>query len=62
MDEAIKGNIKEIVVTYKDRLCRFGFELIEDIVEKHSNGRIVVLNKKTKSNRLMICCSQYVVN
>jgi predicted site-specific integrase-resolvase len=33
------------VVTYKDRLCRFGFELVEYILETQSNAKIVVLNK-----------------
>jgi len=34
------------VVSYRDRLCRFGFELIEYIIKKYSNGKIIVLNKK----------------
>ena len=45
LDFAYKGELKEIVVTYKDRLCRFGFELIEYILETQSNAKIVVLNK-----------------
>lgn len=49
LDDAIRGNIAEIVVTHKDRLCRFGFDLVERIVEQHSNGRIVVLNQSKTS-------------
>jgi predicted site-specific integrase-resolvase len=49
LDSAIKGNIDEVVVAYKDRLCRFGFDLIKYIIEKHSNGKIVVLNNPTHS-------------
>jgi excisionase family DNA binding protein len=49
VDEGIKGNIEEIVVTHKDRLCRFGFELIENIIQTHSDGKIVVLNKQQTS-------------
>ena len=41
----VKGDISEIVVTHRDRLCRFGFELIERIVSKF-NGKIVVLDKE----------------
>jgi predicted site-specific integrase-resolvase len=37
------------VVTHKDRLCRFGFDLIEGIIKDHSNGRIVVLNQEKTS-------------
>jgi len=41
----IKGKINELVVAYKDRLTRFGFELIEEIITKYSNGKIIILNK-----------------
>lgn len=43
LDKAIKGTIGQIVVTYKDRLCRFGYEVFEYIVEL-SGGEILVLN------------------
>ena len=49
LDSAIKGNISEVVVTHKDRLCRFGFDFIERIITEHSNGTIVVLDKKETS-------------
>jgi predicted site-specific integrase-resolvase len=42
----IKGKINELVVAYKDRLTRFGFELIEDIIKTYSNGTIKILNNK----------------
>jgi hypothetical protein len=38
----MQGTIGELVVAHRDRLCRFGFELIEYIVEK-SGGKITVL-------------------
>jgi predicted site-specific integrase-resolvase len=43
---AIEGRIKEVVVAYKDRLTRFGYELIEELVTKYSGGEIKVLNEK----------------
>lgn len=43
---AIEGRIKEIVVAYKDRLTRFGYELIEELVTKYSGGEIKVINEK----------------
>ena len=54
MDLAYKGELKEIVVTYKDRLCRFGFELIEYILKTQSNAKIVVLchNSTSKESEL----------
>ena len=45
---AISGQIAELVVAYKDRLTRFGFELIEDLIKEYSNGRILVLNQNKK--------------
>ena len=42
---AINGKIEELVVAYKDRLARFGFELIEDLIKEYSNGKIIILHK-----------------
>lgn len=42
----IGGKIGEVVVAYKDRLARFGYDLIEDIINKYSDGKIIVINKK----------------
>lgn len=45
IDSAIKGELKELVIAYKDRLARIGYDLIEMIVNKYSNGVITILNK-----------------
>jgi predicted site-specific integrase-resolvase len=37
--------ILSYIVAYKDRLTRFGFELIEDLIKEYSNGRIIILHK-----------------
>jgi putative resolvase len=44
MEMAINGEIDEIVIAYKDRLTRFGYEMIEWLIEKYSNGKIIILN------------------
>jgi putative resolvase len=49
LDLACKGELEEIVVTYKDRLCRFGFELIEYILMEQSNAKITIFNKTSTS-------------
>ena len=49
VESAIKGDVEEIVVTYKDRLARFGFDLIEWLVQTYSQGRIVVLRQQDLS-------------
>ena len=41
---ALDGELDELIVAYKDRLTRFGFELIEFIIETSSDGKIVVLD------------------
>ena len=43
---AIKGKINKLVIAHKDRLVRFGFELIEDLIKEYSNGEIIILDKK----------------
>lgn len=49
LEQAHKGELEEVVVVYKDRLCRFGFELFEHILKSQSNARILVLNNKNNS-------------
>lgn len=48
LELANKGEIRELVVAHKDRLCRFGFEIIEWLINKQ-NGKIVVLDKASYS-------------
>ncbi len=43
---AIEGKVEEVVIAYKDRLARFGYELIKDLIKEYSNGRIIVLHQK----------------
>ena len=45
IDLAIEGKINKLIVAYKDRLTRFGYELIEHLINKYSNGEIIVINK-----------------
>ena len=45
LDYAIKGELSELVIAFKDRLCRFGYDTFEYIVEKYSKGNIIILNK-----------------
>lgn len=43
---AINGKLEELVIIHKDRLARFGYELIEHMIKKYSNGNIIIVNKK----------------
>lgn len=46
IDLAINGRVEELVIIHKDRLAKFGYELIEHIILNHSNGKITIINKK----------------
>jgi predicted site-specific integrase-resolvase len=44
LESAISGVLETVVVAYRDRLCRFGFELFERLFRRLSNAKIVVLD------------------
>jgi len=50
IDLAIEGKIKEVVVLHKDRLARIGFEIIEHLINKYSNGKIIIISKKDRES------------
>lgn len=41
--------MNEVVIMYKDRLARFGFELIENIIKEASDGKITIVNTEDES-------------
>jgi excisionase family DNA binding protein len=45
LDMAIEGEIDELVIAYKDRLARFGFDMIENLIHKYSKGKIIIVNR-----------------
>jgi putative resolvase len=54
LEACLQRNIGEVVVAHRDRLCRFGFELVEQMVTK-AGGKITVLddqNDKTCEQEL----------
>lgn len=48
LDKIIAGEISTVVVAHRDRLARFGFELIEWLATKHG-CEIIVANQETLS-------------
>ena len=50
LEQASKGIISEVVVAYRDRLCRFAFELIEWMLQIHE-VKLVVLNQSLDSEQ-----------
>lgn len=49
LEAIVAGTVEEIVVAHKDRLCRFGFELIENLCKYFSTTLTIVDNKDGKS-------------
>jgi putative resolvase len=55
LEFAFKNQLQEIVVTHKDRLCRFGFDLFEFVFTELSNAKIVVLDvRETSPNEELV--------
>jgi len=48
LDRAMCGEVITLVVAYKDRLARFGVDIVRQVLEKHG-GKLVVLNEVTHS-------------
>lgn len=54
LGQSMRGEVEEVVVSHRDRLCRFAFDLIEWILAKNDT-RLVVLDKteyKSESSEL----------
>ena len=49
IDLAIKGKINYVAVAHKDRLARFGYDMIKNIIQKYSNGQIIVDDKNIET-------------
>lgn len=43
LDACLQKNIGEVVIAHRDRLCRFGYELVEQLVHR-AGGKITVLD------------------
>jgi predicted site-specific integrase-resolvase len=48
LDAAMLGNVEEVVVASRDRLCRFAFELLEHVFQ-NAKTRLVVLESTDSS-------------
>ena len=45
---AINNELEEVVITFKDRLCRIGFDLIEFLLKQYSDAKIIILDNTIK--------------
>ena len=51
LEQSLSGSISEVVVTHRDRFCRFGFELLEVIFNRLQIKLIVLDREDGKSSR-----------
>lgn len=51
---AIKNELESVIITFKDRLCRIGYDLIEYIIKTYSNGKIIIANKTDEEREEII--------
>ena len=49
LESALQGTIGEVVIAHRDRLCRFGFDLIKLIIEKQGGKITVIDDERNKS-------------
>ena len=49
LDASLQGTLGEVVIAHRDRLCRFGFDLIKLIIEKKGGKNTVLDDEKNKS-------------
>jgi predicted site-specific integrase-resolvase len=47
LERALNGDLQEVCVSHRDRLCRFGFELISWILERQCVKLVVLSNEST---------------
>jgi putative resolvase len=50
LESSMSGGVSEVVVTHRDRLCRFAFELIEFILSKNGVKLIVLESNPTENH------------
>ena len=49
LEQSMLGDVEEIVVAHRDRLCRFAFELLEFIFNK-SGTKLIIHNENTEKS------------
>ncbi|GAB6103146.1 IS607-like element ISTko1 family transposase [Thermococcus atlanticus] len=50
LELVVKGEVSKVIITYPDRLTRFGFKTLEFFFQQHGT-EIIILNEKEKSPR-----------
>ncbi|CAG8517926.1 9815_t:CDS:2 [Diversispora eburnea] len=51
LDYACRGLVSEVVITHRDRLCRFAFDLFQQIFSVHNVKLVVIFNESISNER-----------
>ena len=54
LERVLSGDVEKVVVAHKDRLARFGFDLIEWLCEKHQCNVVVLHNDNLSPNQELV--------
>jgi len=54
LERVCSGDVEKVVVAHKDRLARFGFDLIEWLCEKHQCNVVVLHNDNLSPNQELV--------
>ena len=49
LDAVLSNEVNTVIIENKDRLCRFGYDLLETVFKKHGTRIIVTSNSENKS-------------
>lgn len=42
LEQCMSGDISEVCIAHKDRLCRFAFDLVQQVLRKHGTRIVIV--------------------
>ena len=54
VDDVIRGNIKTLVIAHRDRLARFGFDLLSHLCQEHECELLVIDSEKVSPEQEMV--------
>lgn len=49
LDAVLSNEVNTVIIENKDRLCRFGYDLLETVFKKHGTRIIVTSNSDSKT-------------
>jgi len=54
IDAIVSGDVEELIIAHRDRLCRFGFELLQHLAAGHDCNIVVINSEKLSPEQEMV--------